>query len=116
MTRISVAAALALALATACKESDVSAGPTDAPDAGEVELGGARPVSLFHAPAGYDASKPAPLVLMLHGYGASGLLQDAIFRLQEIADEEGFFLVAPDGTLDSTQKRFWNANDNCCDF
>ena len=53
---------------------------------------------------------------MLHGYGASGLFQNLYLRLGDIADEEGFFIAAPDGTLDATQKRFWNATDLCCDF
>jgi polyhydroxybutyrate depolymerase len=110
-----VLAILAACQASACRSVENS--PEPAADGGsDVTLGGARPVSLFHMPAGYDPNKPAPLVLMLHGYGANGMLQDVIFRFQEIADEEGFFLVAPDGTLDSTQKRFWNATDNCCDF
>lgn len=117
MMRSATAAVLLLLCSAACRSSDDAPGPP-APDGGaaDVPLGGARPVTLFHVPAGYDASKPAPLVLMLHGYGANGVLQDAIFRLQDIADEEGFFLVAPDGMLDSTQRRFWNATDNCCDF
>ena len=79
-------------------------------------FGGARPLDVFRVPAGYDKSKPAPLVLVLHGYGASGLFQNLYFRLGDIADEEGFFLAAPDGTVDATQKRFWNATDTCCDF
>ena len=28
----------------------------------------------------------------------------------------GFVLVAPDGTLDRTGQRFWNATDACCNF
>ena len=128
MARNSMAAAVLLAVATACatacngSDGSAAAGTPDPVDAGqpetdmESELGGSRPVSFFHVPAGYDASKPAPLVLLIHGYGGSGLLQDAIFRLKSIADEEGFFLVAPDGTLNSKNQRFWNATDTCCDF
>ena len=124
MARPSTTAAVLLAglvaCATACKGSSDPA-PGGAADGGaaaveDTDVGGTRPVSFFHVPTGYDASKPAPLVVLLHGYGASGQLQDAIFRLQSIADEEGFFLVAPDGTTDGTGKRFWNATDTCCDF
>ena len=117
MKRSSVGIAALVVLAMGCTSSSSSG--TSAADGGttdDVTFGGSRPVSFFHAPANYDPSKPAPLVLLLHGYGASGALQDAIFRLASIADQEGFFLVAPDGTVDSTQHRFWNATDTCCDF
>lgn len=122
--RMTLAVAMSLggaaALGGAACGSDDKTTATTTPDGGtassEDDFGGARPVSLFHVPAGYDASKPAPLVLLLHGYGASGRLQEAYFRLLDVADTEGFFLVSPDGTLDSTQHRFWNAVDACCDF
>lgn len=80
------------------------------------QFGGDRPVPVFRVPSGYDPKKPAPLVLVLHGYGAGGVLQNAYFGLGAIADEMGFFLVAPDGTVDSKKSRFWNAVDTCCDF
>ena len=38
-------------------------------------------------PRGYDPAHPAPLVILLHGYGASGELQDAYFGLGKLADE-----------------------------
>ena len=102
-----------------CSESSTS-NTTDAgasTEAGDTPtFGGTRPLDVFRVPAGYDKTKPAPLVLVLHGYGVSGLFQNLYFRLGEIADEEGFFIAAPDGTPDGTQKRFWNATDLCCDF
>lgn len=78
-------------------------------------FGGARPVEVFRVPEGYDPAQPAPLVLILHGYGINGLLESGYLRLREIADDEGFFIVAPDGTVDSAGQRFWNANDVCCE-
>lgn len=110
-----VAGAIALA---ACKSgSDGAAAP--GADAGPPEdkvYGGDRPVPYFRAPSSYDPSKPAPLVMVLHGYGAGGTLQAAYFMLANIADEKGFFIVAPDGTVDSRGKHFWNATDTCCDL
>lgn len=55
----------------------------------------------------------APLVLVLHGYGADGSSQLDWFGLSRF---QGVHLVAPDGTLDSTGRRFWNATERCCDF
>jgi polyhydroxybutyrate depolymerase len=95
---------------TATLRTDAGADPAEDPPT----FGGARPVSLFHVPEGYAPSQPAPLVVILHGYGASGILQSMYLRLRDIADSEGFFLVAPDGTRDSAGKRYWNATDVCC--
>lgn len=75
----------------------------------------ARPYNL-HVPDSYDGTRAYPLVVLLHGYGASGLLQEAYFGLTRVADNAGFLYATPDGTLDATGKRFWNATDACCDF
>lgn len=115
-----LAASLSLLLVAAtcasCSKSSPEDADAGAPVVADPTFGGARPLEVFRVPAGYDRSKPAPLVLVLHGYGASGLLQNLYFHLADIADEEGFFIAAPDGTTDGTQKKFWNATDVCCDF
>ena len=81
----------------------------------ELVVGGDRPVTV-HLPASYDASRPAPLVILLHGYGSSGLGTDDYFRLARAADARGYVYAYPDGTIDSNYNRFWNATDACCDF
>jgi len=73
-------AALALSVAlsvvlAACSTSDDT--KTTGGDAGPASVttptfGGARPLEQFRVPAGYDPAKPAPLVVVLHGYGGSG--------------------------------------------
>ena len=76
----------------------------------------ARPYAL-HVPAGLDRSRPVQLVVSLHGYGApSGEAHAHSLGLDALADEQGFVLAMPDGTLDSSGNRFWNASDACCDF
>src|SRR5438128_99973 len=136
--------ALLLVLAAACSGSGTGVGVSDsmpaaadagprgddratAGDAGEpitdakaaadaalpTRFGGDRPATL-RVPAGYDPSRPAPLVLNLHGYSDTSAGQQAYFRLDTIADAEGFFLIAPDGTVDSLGNQFWNATDACC--
>jgi polyhydroxybutyrate depolymerase len=79
-------------------------------------LGGSRPLPLFRAPEGWDGTTPLPLVLVLHGYGAGGLVQTVYFRLESLVEQKKFLLAAPDGTVDDKGKRFWNAMDSCCDF
>jgi len=77
--------------------------------------GGDRPV-LVKVPPTYDAATPAPLVILLHGYGATGAVQNSYFGLEPVALENGFVYAYPDGTPDTSGKQFWNATDACCDF
>jgi polyhydroxybutyrate depolymerase len=74
----------------------------------------ARPYDV-DVPAGYDAAKAYPLIVLLHGYGANGFVQDALFGFAQLADARGVFVAHPDGTLDAGNSRFWNATDACCD-
>ena len=69
-----------------------------------------------HVPAGYDPGRPAPLLIVLHGYTSSGQDHDAYFHLGQVAEQRGYLYAYPDGTFDSTGNRFWNATDACCDF
>ncbi|GAA0930334.1 hypothetical protein GCM10009558_108010 [Virgisporangium aurantiacum] len=69
-----------------------------------------------HLPPSYVDGTPLPLVMLLHGYTASGSLQERYFRITPEADRRGFVYAYPDGTLDRTDKRFWNATDTCCDL
>ena len=73
-----------------------------------------RPYDVF-VPSGDDGSAALPLVMLLHGYGATGVVQDEYFGLQQLAEERGFLYVHPEGTTDSTDRQFWNATDACCD-
>jgi polyhydroxybutyrate depolymerase len=57
-----------------------------------------------------------PLVVFLHGYGATGAAMVRAIGLEPVADAHGFALAYPDGTVDSRGRRFWNATDACCDF
>jgi polyhydroxybutyrate depolymerase len=81
----------------------------------DIVVGEDRPVTV-HVPPGYDPDRPAPLLIVLHGYTVSGPETDAYFDLGEIAAQRGFFYAYPNGTLDSDGNRFWNATDACCDF
>lgn len=67
------------------------------------------------APSSYDGSSLLPVLVELHGYGATALIQELYFQAGLRVDE-GFVLVLPDGTSDSTGAQFWNATEACCDF
>jgi polyhydroxybutyrate depolymerase len=86
----------------------------DPPD-GPVIVGGDRPVEVY-VPAGYDHAEATPLLISLHGYGASAEGVAAYLGLEDQADDFGLLLLAPSGTRDSSGEGFWNASDACCDF
>ena len=80
------------------------------------DLGGSdQPVDLY-LPPGYSDGEPAPLLVLLHGYGASAAMQEAYFKLAPAVARLGFFYIIPNGTFDSAGQRFWNATDACCNF
>ncbi len=91
------------------------AGGAGGEEPGDLVVGGDRPVTV-HIPPGLDPAKPSPLVILLHGYTASGLVQEILFQLKPQADKHGFLYAHPDGTVDAESNRFWNATDACCNF
>ena len=57
-----------------------------------------------------------PLLIFLHGYGGDHAEAASRFGINALADAHGIYVALPDGTLDPDGRRFWNANDACCDF
>jgi polyhydroxybutyrate depolymerase len=78
-------------------------------------FGGSRPVQL-KVPAGYTPSTAYPLVILLHGFGANGMLQAAYFGYLGLVDKEQLLLAYPDGKSNPKLQRYWNATHACCDF
>ena len=88
-----------------------------APDAGVLA---SRPFRVV-VPSKLDPVHPerspgTPLVVLLHGLGATAASQDAYFKMSALAEERGFLLALPDGTVNARGLRFWNATDACCGF
>jgi polyhydroxybutyrate depolymerase len=98
-----------LLLLCACGGGD-DGGPDELP--GTV-YGGDRAVEL-QLPADFDPSQEYPLVLLLHGYSANGLLQTAYLGLGDVAVDPGVFFLAPDGVDDAAGNPHWNASPACC--
>ncbi len=103
--------AACLTLEAACMPADA---PTGAPDASTGELGarpgkparvgpaGLRELSggaLLYVPESIDPSRPAPLVVMLHGAG--GRAQHSLDLARAHADRHGVILLAPASRLAS---------------
>jgi poly(3-hydroxybutyrate) depolymerase len=74
-----------------------------------------RPVGLY-VPPGYDGQTNMPLVILLHAYTINGGLQEDYMKFRPLAEKRGFLYCYPDGMLDHSGNRFWNATDACCDF
>ena len=83
------------------------------PDARPSDLGGDRPVRM-EGPAQLTPGTLYPLVVVLHGYAASGLLQSAYLQIAGLTSDPGILLLAPDGVVDSDGNRAWNASPACC--
>jgi polyhydroxybutyrate depolymerase len=72
---------------------------------------------LVHLPAGYDATRPAPLVLAFHGGGGHAEHMAENYGLQQKADEAGFVVAFPNGYSKLPAAKFatWNAGGCCGD-
>jgi polyhydroxybutyrate depolymerase len=110
----SPAAALVLcAIAGGCH----GGGPTPSPDLAPATdpLVAARPYSVT-LPAGHEPAVPSPLIVVLHGYSATGAIEDAYLGISAHADAHATIVAWPDGLIDSRGNHYWNADDACCDI
>lgn len=64
-------------------------------------------------PNDYDPEVTYPIVMVLHGAGASGAIQTLYFNLSALANEKQFVLIAPDGVANDGGRRLWNGA-GCC--
>lgn len=102
-------------------QGGLDASAADAVDVGPLPaahtetLGGARPVDVT-VPDNWTPTKKWPLILVLHGYGASGLVQSVFLGVAARATQLGYVTLAPDGTRDPGGSLFWNATPACCNF
>jgi polyhydroxybutyrate depolymerase len=78
-------------------------------------IGGDRPV-VVHVPPGYVTGVAAPLVIMLHGYGATAAIEEGYLKFRAQSDARGFLYATPEGLIDASGNHYWNATDACCDI
>lgn len=62
-----------------------------------VMAGGLQRSFVYYAPQSLDPNKPAPLVILPHGYILDGAAMFDITRYSELADKENFVAIFPDG-------------------
>jgi polyhydroxybutyrate depolymerase len=92
-----------------------SPSPSASDETRDFVVGGDRPVTV-RVPASVELDRPAPLLLLLHGYTSSGTDLADYWRIDEEAEAAGMLYAFPEGTRDAAGDRFWNATDACCDF
>jgi hypothetical protein len=85
-------APITLVLLVACGSQSATPPP--------VTYGGDRPVKL-QVPTTIDPGAHYPLVVVLHGFGASGFVQQAYFAMGMLATTNQAFVLAPDGLTNS---------------
>ena len=74
-----------------------------------LKIGDASRSYLVHVPPKYDAKKPTPVVLVLHGAGTNGAITVSFCGTNKKADEAGFIAVYPNGTGLAGLMLTWNA-------
>lgn len=105
-----------LIFASACQRKPTepqplaSAGPLQTPPAAAAELD-----AVLHLPPPQPGRK-APLLVLLHGFGASGQELATNSDWPSFAEAHGIAWVAPNGTFDGRGRRFWAAGPECCNF
>jgi polyhydroxybutyrate depolymerase len=70
----------------------------------------------LHLPPNLPADAKVPLLVMLHGLGSSAEMIAQLGEWPKFAEEHGLAWIAPNGPLDSKNRRFWDAGASCCNF
>jgi polyhydroxybutyrate depolymerase len=74
---------------------------------------GFRRSYLIHIPKNYDQAKARPLVVALHGAFSTAKEMEEWTGLSELADQEGFLVLYPNGITLFGWLQHWNAG-HCC--
>ncbi len=77
-------------------------------------IGGERQAAV-DIPGNYDPTVAHPLVVVLHGFGATAQIQAGFLGLLDMVDAKDLVMLLPDGTLNEDGDRFWNGASFCCD-
>lgn len=70
----------------------------------------------LHLPPGSGPSRRRPLLLLLHGFGDDGTNFANSSGWADFSAREAIAWISPDGSRDSSGRRFWNAGPSCCNF
>ena len=116
--RFDAAAPVAALPSGACGQALALYAPGYAPGAATadaLEHDGLTRTFRVYVPLAYDPATPMPVVLLFHGGFGSGAQIEANAKIVEVAEEEGFIAVSPDGVLSPAGIRTWNGG-TCCGY
>jgi len=71
-------------------------------------IGGHRRTVVVHVPSGYDAKTRTPLVLNMHGSGATAVDQELFTGMDATADADHFIVAYPQGLIADGSGYDWN--------
>lgn len=109
-----VATASVTATATAARAVPPSSTPAPANATATPQL--VIPAAQIYQPTGLAPGERRPLLIFLHGLGASGKTAFDVLHLAAFGARERVFVLAPDGSVDRQKRQFWNAGSACCNF
>jgi polyhydroxybutyrate depolymerase len=79
----------------------------------DLRIRGFRRSYLVHLPKGYDAAHPLPLIVVIHGAFGKAASMETFTGFSDLADEESFLVVYPNGFGLLGFFQHWNAG-HCC--
>jgi polyhydroxybutyrate depolymerase len=77
---------------------------------------GARLEAELHLRHALKPDAKSPLLVLLHGFGASADALGEFTDWPAFAEKHGIAWLAPNGPEDAHGRRFWNAGSSCCNF
>ena len=90
-------------------------GNKEFPEKASITIGADRPAEVF-LPESNQSNNPTGVLINLHGYSGDSISQTNYTYLKESALAAGLAYIAPDGMMDRSGNRYWNASNACCDF
>jgi polyhydroxybutyrate depolymerase len=80
-----------------------------------VRVGAATRSFILHVPSTLPREKPAPFVIVFHGFTMSGELMSTLTSWTKVADREGVIVAFPDGDMTlGPLSSPWNVGTNVC--
>lgn len=119
-TSFNIAFALVFALVAFCAPdgslvSAESASATAGDIESSVQIDGTERTYRVHIPGAVAPVDGRPVLIVLHGGGGNGKQVDHSKGISDLADQEGFIAVYPNGSGRTSKLLTWNA-DNCCGY
>lgn len=104
---------LILSSCTASLPKNTPEGPKTYKNKMNIRIMGARRTYLVHVPPNYNAQKPLPLVIVIHGAFDTAAGMEKYSTFSDLADRENFIVMYPNGMGIFGLFQHWNAG-HCC--